>query len=162
MGLVPRINTPTNNTRRLYIVAASGMTAAISIASIVFLSIFYVQNENQFDYNVITYVMLVLNCILVILFILQVVFFACVKKVAENAIYILLMMIFSELFILGNFACSIALAVMYNKDKGGITDTNFRQDWNNLSIVSLCLWSIPFIIYIWVIVTYARMYHYAK
>ena len=162
MGLVPRINTPTNNSRRLYIVAASGMTAAIAIASLVFLTIFYIQNENQFDYNVISIVMLVLNCLLIVSFILQVIFSAFVKKVAEKGVYILLMMIFTEIFILGNLACSIALAVLYNKDKNGIADTNFRQDWNNLTIVSLCLWSIPFIIYIWVTVTFARMYHHAK
>ena len=158
MGLIPRINTPSNQTRRLYIVAASGVTAAIAIASIVFVSLFYRQYHDSFGYNEIPIIHLACDCVIFVSFIIQVIFFSCVKKISEKGAFVLIMMLITEVLVLVNWGSSVALATKYNADKDTITDQNLREEWNNLCIVSLCLWCIAFVIFIWVTATYARMY----
>ena len=159
MGLVPRIETPSNKTRRLYIVGASFIAAMLAIASLVFDVIFYVNHQDDFDYNTEILIQISFDCLIVAGFFIQAIIFGASNKLAESGGYVLTMMLVVLCCILVNFGTSISVAVKYNKDKEEVTIQELREDWNNISIVSLMLWGIAFIVYIYVIVVYARIYH---
>ena len=162
MGLVPRTNTPSDYTRRLYIVGATGIVAALSIACLVFTSIFYSKHHDDAQFSSLDkikpllIVALTVESLIIVVFIIEVIFFAALPKVAALGAYNMTMMILTECFILCCFICYCIFASEYTKNK--VDDVKFYSAMKDLSIVTIVCWCIAIVIFVWVTVLYIKMY----